>query len=432
MGMAMLLLESTPAIKTPALRPIPARAWRYILSACGPVATSGAHFLASLFFVRNLPADAFGLFSFVLVIVPFCMSMMGALAVIPVTSSLGRPEAERAGIVAVCLKLNLLLSLLASIGVFAVLILARAQPASAALLALFGGILTARWFARGFAMVQDQVGRAIASDLAYALALVAGLGLLALAHRADLESGAIILMLAALVGMLPLGRDFLGAQWAALGNAHIRDYRPIFRDTTGWSLLGVVFTEMTVNAPAYLVTFYAGSGAFALLALGMLMMRPISLVQSALPDLERPVMTCAIAADDRKSLVRTAREFLAALLAVWTATVILAGGLLLWFPQLLLKKGYPAEQVMLVTAISAAIMMVRNFRAPLAVMLQAAGEFKALAGIGTRSCLVSVICTLALLLAFGPIASLGGIFAGELVILIAAYRLCRNWMARHG
>src|SRR6185437_8170060 len=99
--------------------------------------------------------------------------------------------------------------------------------------------------------------------------------------------------------------------------------------------LGVVFTEVTVNAHAYLVTFFAGPGAFALLALGTLLMRPISLVQSALPDLERPAMTRIAAAGDLKALVRVEREFLAALLAVWLGTVALAAGLLHWAPQLL-------------------------------------------------------------------------------------------------
>ena len=96
----------------------------------------------------------------------------------------------------------------------------------------------------------------------------------------------------------------------------------------------------------------------------------------------------------------------------------LAAGAADLVPALLLKKGYALHDVILVTAISAAIMVVRNFRTPLAVLLQAAGEFKALAGIGTKSCAVSVLATLALLLAFGPIASLGGILLGELVILV--------------
>ena len=53
------------------------------------------------------------------------------------------------------------------------------------------------------------------------------------------------------------------------------------------------------------------------------------------------------------------------------------------------------------------------------MLLQAAGEFKELAGIGTVSGVVSLVATLALLLTFGPIASLGGILLGELVILVA-------------
>jgi O-antigen/teichoic acid export membrane protein len=416
----------------PRLRPALAQAWRYGFSTCGPVATSGAHFLASLLFVRTLPANEFGLFSFVLVIVPFCMSMIAALAVIPVTRSLAAPQAQRAGIIALCLKLNLLLSILAALAVFALLMLAGARPASAALLALFGGILTARWFARCFAYVKGNLGAAVASDFSYALVLLAGLAALAWTRQVSLDSAACILVLAGLAGLAPLGQEYFREQWASVRMARIQDYGPIFRDVTSWSLLGVVFTEATVNAHAYLVTFLAGPGAFALLALGMLMMRPISLVQGALPDLERPAMTQAIAAGDRQSLSRISRQFLAVLLAMWVVSAALAGGLLLWFPQLLLKKGYPVQDVLWVTLISAAIMMVRNFRTPLAVMLQAAGEFKALAGIGVKSCIVSVTVTTGLLMALGPIASLGGILAGELVILIAARRLSRTWMARHG
>ena len=50
-------------------------ALRYGVSAAGPVAVSGAHFLASLIFLRHLPAHEFGLFSFVMVVVPFGMSL---------------------------------------------------------------------------------------------------------------------------------------------------------------------------------------------------------------------------------------------------------------------------------------------------------------------------------------------------------------------
>ena len=88
----------TPAL---ALRPSApgwlATAWRYGLSTSGPVATSGAHFLASLLFVRNLPASEFGLFSFVLVIVPFCMSIIAALWCCPSTTPWARRQTSAPG-----------------------------------------------------------------------------------------------------------------------------------------------------------------------------------------------------------------------------------------------------------------------------------------------------------------------------------------------
>ena len=66
------------------------------------------------------------------------------------------------------------------------------------------------------------------------------------------------------------------------------------------------------------------------------------------------------------------------------------------------------------------------------MLLQAAGQFKELAGIGTVSGALSVLATLALLLTLGPIASLGGILLGELVILVAVHQMARDWKRAHG
>ena len=411
------------------LKPLWTTVRRYGVSASGPVATSGAHFLASLLFVRNLPAAAFGLFSFVLVIVPFAMSMTGALLVIPVTRALTQSPQERARIVASCLKMNLLLSVLTAACVFGLLLMAGAQPLSAFLLGLFGGALTFRWFARCFAFVEGRLSRAIASDMVYAAALVLGLGALALSHHVGLVFGALTLLLAAIVSYVPLGRKFFVDQAAALFTGSLRLYGATFRDLTCWSLLGVIFTEMTVNAHAYLVTFVAGPSAFALLALGMLLMRPASLVQSALPDLERPAMTRQIAARDWRGLSRTNREFGTGLFAMLVATLILDAGLLFWVPGLILKKGYSLHDVVIVAGFSAAIMAVRCLRSPLAVLLQAVGAFKEMAAIGMKSSVISIAATLALLLTLGPMLSLGGVLLGELVILYYCRKLVTKWEA---
>jgi O-antigen/teichoic acid export membrane protein len=409
-----------------------AKAWRYGLPISGPVATSGAHFLASLIFVRGLPASEFGIFSFVLVIVPFCMSIMAALLVLPVNNALASPLEERARIEATCLKANLILTMLAGIILFALLIAAQAQTLAALFLAAYGAIFTLRWFARSFSFVKGRTGIAIASDMVYAAILLAGLAAMLAGHAVQFIAGAILLLGAALASLLPFGARFFRDQIAAIGRGRIRDYRAIFRDITRWSLMGVVLTELTVNAHAYLVTFISGPGPFALLAVGQILMRPASLVQGALPDVERPAITRAIAAQERSNRARLLRDFRLVLLAVWAATAILAAAILAWVPQLLLKNTYALSDALLVTGLTGTIMLVRCFRTPPSTLMQAAGELKALAQIAAYTSAISILLTLTFLLAWGPAASLFGILISEIIVVVMLRRTVKGWEARHG
>src|ERR1700744_4045057 len=95
-------------------RPMLRTALRYGASACGPIAVSGAHFIASLIFLRLLSAHEFGLFSFVMVVVAFGMSATASLVVVPITQMLvkGGPRAT-------CFKTNWLVC-----GVFGTLLFA--------------------------------------------------------------------------------------------------------------------------------------------------------------------------------------------------------------------------------------------------------------------------------------------------------------------
>jgi O-antigen/teichoic acid export membrane protein len=295
---------------------------------------------------------------------------------------------------------------------------------------LFAGAFIFRWFARSLAYVEGRVGAALQSDLTYSLLLTGSLGILAGAHCTTFTLGSAMLLLSALASLLPFGPGFFRAQFAALrGNPAA--YWPVFRDVTRWSLMGVVLTELTVNAHAYLVTFIAGPGAFALLALGMLLMRPASLMQSALPDLERPAMARAIAAGDFPALSRIGRHFTCGLVAACAVNILLCAALLTFFPALVMKQGYGREDVILVASICVLIMMIRALRTPLAVLLQAAGQFKLLAGIGAASAAVSLAATLGLLLAYGPVAAMGGIMLGELVILAGCHTGMRRWELAH-
>jgi O-antigen/teichoic acid export membrane protein len=405
-----------------------ATALRYGASAAGPVVVSGAHFLASLIFLRNLPAQEFGLFSFVMVVVSFGMSLNGSLIAVPLTRQIvtDMEDARPA-----CFQMNWLVCLGFAGLMFAALLCGHARLPEACLLALFSGTFTFRWFARCFAYVDGRMTAAVRSDLAYGVLLAGGLGAMAFAHQVNFLHGGLMMLAAALVALLPFGADFFRTQLSAM-SGDPRRYWPIFLDLSRWSLIGVVLTEATVNAHAYLVTFVSGAGAFALLALGMLLMRPASLMQSALPDLERPAMARAIAENNMAALSRIQRHFTWGLAAAWLANMLVCAVLLGCFPLLVLKKGYGLHDVIVVAILASFIVAIRVWRTPLAVLLQAAGRFKELAGIGILSGALSVIATLALLLVLGPIASLGGIVLGELAILIRVIQMTQDWKRAHG
>ncbi|HEX3672830.1 MAG TPA: hypothetical protein VHU87_01025 [Rhizomicrobium sp.] len=407
-------------------------ALRYGLSAAGPVFVSAAHFAASLMFLRALPPAQFGLLAFLFVAVPFCLSASGALLGAPLVTAIKQTTVIGEADLATYLKANLLVCALAAAIVFALVALSHAAPAIAATLALYAALMTLRWFARCLTYVTNGPARPILSDLVYSLALTAGLAALFVTHRLTLASAGEVLALAAALAVPLFGFAYLRRQFAPGKAGTVFRYGAIWRDVTRWSLMGVALTEMTANAHAYLVTFIAGPQAFAVLAAGALLMRPAGLVLAALPDLERPVMAKRLAAGDAAGAFRSVKEFRTASGAVWIATILLAGAILMWFPHLILKRGYDEAQIVMVVAIMAAIVAVRTLRGPESVFLQAAGEFKALAGASLWSSVTSIVVTLTLLLSAGPIASLFGILAGDAVMTGRIFGLTRAWKLRHG
>ena len=404
----------------------------YSLSALGPVAVSGAHFVASLVFLRNFAPADFGLFSFLLVVVPFCMSASGALLGAPLIMSIGKPQAVAQAEFETYRKVNLAFSIFAGIAVAALLALSGAARLPSLLLGFYGAVMTLRWFARSYVYVKAQRVRAVASDLIYSGLLVAGLCALMYAHALNVPRVAAMLLGASVLSLLAFGWRYLREQFRLKAAGSLAAYRVTWHELSRWSLLGVVLTEMTANAHAYFVTFISGPQAFALLALGGLLMRPVSLVLSALPDMERPIMARRLAEGDAAGAWRSVNEFRTATAAVWLATIALAAGLLLWFPHLLLKKGYDGDQVLVVVALWAVIAAVRALRTPDAVFLMAAGQYEPLARVGMKSSVTSLAVTLLLLLWLGPIASLGGILAGDLIITVLIFSLTRAWRRAHG
>jgi O-antigen/teichoic acid export membrane protein len=390
---------------------------RYGASVAGPVAVSGAHFLASLIFLHQLPVREFGLFSFVMVSLSLGLSLSISLISLPLTRSLTLGDGSA---IPACFQMNWMVCIGFAASLLAALLAGGASLQDATLLALFAGAFTFRCFARALAFVESRATAAIRSDLTYSLVLIGSLGMLAAWDSVSFAWSSGALLLSALAALLPFGAAFFRGQLAAL-KGDPRAYLPIFRDVTRWSLAGAVLTELTINAHAYLVTFIAGPGAFALLALGMLLMRPASLTQLALTDLERPAMARAMGQGDRAALRRIRRHFTCGLGTAWLANILLCVLLLAFFPSLVVRQDYSMENVIMVVSLCALIVAMRSLRTPQAALLQAAGRFKELACIGAASAIVSLLATVSLLFLAGPIASLGGIVLGELVILTLCF-----------
>ena len=403
--------------------------YRYGLSSLGPVAVSAAHFIASLLFLRMLPPVEFGRFSFLMIVVPFCLGATGSLLGAPASLTRGKTAAVAKAEIATLNKASLIVSLLAGIVVTALMFSTSAAMGTALLFGLYGVAATLRGFARSLFNVRARIENVAASDILYAILLVAGLGALAVSGGLSIHNAAIVLVFAMVAAFLPFGADYLFELTGAAASPVLHSYRSMWMDVTRWSLLGVVLTELAANAHAYLVTFISGPGAFGLLALGALFMRPASLVLSALPDIDMPVMARRIGQGDLKGAFAVVKEFRTAAMAVLAATVVLAAILVTWFPHLLLKH-YGTPEVLCVLAFWVAITALRALRTPEAVFIQATANYPALARISAFSSVTALVLTLALLVAFGPIVSLGGVLAGEVVITLMLFPLTRAWRKR--
>jgi len=408
-----------------------ARGGRYALSAAGPVIMSGAHFVAAVLVLHTLSPVHFGYFSFVMTIVPFCTSAAAALIGAPTTIGIRTRGHVDAAELATFQKANLVLSLFACAVVAIAMVASGLHPVPALLFGLYGAAMSLRLLGRVYAYATHAPARAAGSDALYGTILVAGLWFLHGIDRLSMSHAAMVLFAAAAGSLVLFDLDFLKKQFAPGSAGQLRDYAPVWRDLTRWSLLGVAASELTVNAHAYFVTFFSGPGAFAVLALGSLLMRPVAVVLTALPDLERPAMARAMAKGDISAVLRSVKEFRTAAAAVLAGTTGIAAALLIWFPSLVLKQGYDAHAAWIIAAIWAVIMAVRAVRTPDAVLLQAAGEFKRLADVGMKASVVSLVATLVLLFAFGPIASLFGIVAGDVMMSLGIFSLSRRWKLAH-
>jgi O-antigen/teichoic acid export membrane protein len=412
----------------PGKKPIRATLARFGLASMSSAAVSVSHLLVQLVSVRRLEASEIGTLAFLLVIIQFGYGLSNALVSTPYAIAVNQREdgAEGAdGGFDFFFPMNLLLAL--SQGLLCAAIgWVMAGPWAAAAFGLAGVFSLLRWFGRAISYAHHKPGGAAVSDLVYAVLVVAGVGA-TLAVGARLELFGAVIAGAGLLALIPFGAGFLFRHRPTRLGRAFADYRPVWKRQSAWTLIGVITTEATSNAHSYIVTLFAGPAAFAPIAVGMLFFRPVNVCITALTQLERPRMARAVGRGDERSARGSVRAFMAALVVIWVATVVMAG-LILWFvPHVIIKPTLSVETVMIAVGLCAALSLVQCLQAPMSVLTQARGAFRPLAATSVRSCVVGVAAVVAITFLAPSVYTIAGVVLAQLVMMLGIWRLDHDW-----
>ncbi len=410
------------------LRSTAANAVRYASAAIGPVGSAVAQFLLSIQMLHQLSPKAFGVFSFLLVTFQFMTGVWGALFIAPLPLLRTHPdESGRAGSLKCLLSTNLVLAG-ATLGCFVLLGLSLGTAvSSAAVFALYVAVALLRATARAHAYVAGCPQRTILSDLLYCAALLAGVGLFAVNRSNSLDGPSAALLAAAAVSMVPFGWRYLGRQFAPFSWRDLRGYSEIWRRHSGWSLMGVITTEATNNAHAYLVTLVCGPAAFAPLAASALLIRPVSVVQNALAEFERPAMARQVNEGRFKAAIASMRPFRLVLIAAWVGSTIAAAMVLTFVPGLISSGSYDWSVLAIGTTLWIAVAALRILPLPESVLLQAVGRFRDLAQASVLSAGISVAAVATALQLAEPLWSILGLIIGQTAMMVALRHQFRHW-----
>lgn len=409
---------------------------RYAIAAIGPIGSAGAQFLLSVAMLRLLPTHDFGTLSFLLVASVFSWGVWAALlcAPLPVILFQSTPEDRVAGEDAI-LAVNLYGSLAAVI-LFGIIGWAtRLPPGLALLFGAYSGVALIRWFARAYAYAYGRQFRVVASDLIYSGTLIAGIAVMTFDKSSSLLAVYAILLISAAAGILPFGWKYCARQ-ATLAPRHIAGYAKIWRSQASWSLLGVVTTEATGNAHAYLVTLMMGPAAFAPIAASALVTRPISVASNALADFERPRMSREIGEGRIAEVWQSIRIFRIVLLAVWLAGAGAVVALYLFAPTLIFPKHYDLHTLVMGTAMWTFVAWLRVIRIPEGSVMHASGAFKPLAYASLWSSAVTVAIVTVMIHYAGALWSIVGIIVGQSIFsfwtIVYARRQLKETERSHG
>jgi O-antigen/teichoic acid export membrane protein len=396
---------------------------RYVFVVSGPVATAASQFLLSFILLHSLPSEVFGVFAFLMVTAQLGLGVWGALfcAPLPILVS------EANGKVSTFLSTNLVIGLLAGAVIFALAVALSLSLLNALIFAIFTSANLLRSLARAYAYTQRKHVSSIVSDWAYSGFMLIGMCLFWWFPIEDLTAPFLLMTGGATIGILAFGPNYLSKQFVTIRLSDLRDYVVVWKLYSRWSLVGVITTEATANAHAYIVSLALGPAAFAPVAASALLIRPLAVAINALTDFERPRLARLMNGRDATSSLPSLNTFYWMLVGLWAATASLGFSIMLVAPRLIFPEQYRIEDIVVGGVLWMVVALVRIARTPASVMLQAAGVFRELATASIISCAFSVISVTFLIWMLGPIWSIVGILTGEAVFAVVCIWQKKKW-----
>jgi O-antigen/teichoic acid export membrane protein len=414
---------------------VPGAVQKYTVAIGGQALLSGFNFALNILLVRSLvPAD-YGIFALAIVAGTVGIGLNSALASAPLsvyTPGLGR-QAPRRALEATFSAVSVLLSLLIAAVTFALALALADQPAVALAFAGFVAAWTQRFYVRSIAFARRRPQVAFMGDALYVGTSLAGLAL-CWWWQGPLASVVVPL---SVLGIANLGVS--AVELAALGIAPrpalrrrtLARYRRIWREVR-WSLLGVITTSLQDQAHSMIVTGMAGPAAFAPLAAGQVIFGPIRVALQAWQMVMRPELAVAIAARNRRAVLRTLLLSTGGL-ALATAAVGVAIALA-WngIHGFLYAENYAGQPMALVVAIWGAITVCGAATTASSGVLQAFKEFRILAYSTIVGSVLSILLVSLLLWLWQPAISLLGVLAAALFsfvfcFLVSLRRIRARW-----
>lgn len=400
--------------------------WRRLLNVSSSASLAAANLALSLLLLWFADASEFGSFAMLQVSAGLAYGVSNALLGAPLLLFLKEKQPDMAQLRGF-FSANLLLALLVSVGqLLLTLGLAAAVPVMflAPLLVFFG---TLRWFGRNYALSVNP-DFAVRSDLVTSILMLSGAAWLWSINWLTLEGMMLVCAFAQCGGLLALGRTHSGLLFRALFQREWQAVNLGMQRQGKAALTGALSVEATTNGHSYLISLLAGPAAFAPIAAAALLFRPCFVVQGALASYERPRLVQLLANSDGNAVRLAARQMMAWSALLWAGNALLVAVLLIW-PSHGLWEARDNSMMFYLCVLWGVIVLLRSVRLTPSLFAQANDQFGLLAKACVSSALITLPLLLFLILMLDVNASLYGLIAGELVILLwlyPSYRRLRN------